>query len=396
MSDTDSELEFESADEGAQNINVDDLDLSDLSSDEDASKKKENKTSLNESIKQSAEKELSDLQKVKKKETNTQNLNDKISIEKYPESEKKIESIVEDEKKIENKITDKELKDTLVDSISQKLETINYSNNSSDSSDSKSIKVEFQESSKKEEPNIVIEEPNTIVKSESIQKSSVSIKNNDLPNKKAEIEKSLNSGWDETEFSDLDDETEKDESTKEHKKSLELVVSSSNKQIENNKRDESNLAMIQKSTSKQNILKESIESSEQISSTQSNQPKQQVKSSGWGSWSKFGNVLSSATASVATLTSAVLETVEATIGAPDPSELAAIVKAKQTESELDSKAQQEISKNEDKKQQIGENNDWNNDDDGQEWFTFNPLNKLASTVIKLKLFDNKLNLLVEL
>jgi hypothetical protein len=366
MSDTDSELEFESADEGAQNINVDDLDLSDLSSDEDTSKKKENKITLNEFMKKSIgkENEPPELNKEKKKEKESQNLNDRISEEKISENMKKEETMVQEPKNNDNKKADKLLKDSVVEG-SHKEE-----------------KVKNHQSGNEE----LIKSLNNTVKSKLSQAISVSTKNDDESNMKTEVKESVNTGWDETEFSDLDDDTTKDETSRELKKSS-TSDSSSSKKIEINKNDASNELMIQSNASKQSILKESIESTEPSLSPQPNQSKQQAKSSGWGSWSKFGNVLSSATASVATLTNAVLETVEATIGAPDPTELAQIVKAKQAESEADSKMQHDSSTIEEKKQQSTSANDWNNDDDNPEWFTFNPLNKLASTVIELKKFD---------
>ena len=151
------------------------------------------------------------------------------------------------------------------------------------------------------------------------------------------------SGWDDTELSDLDDE--------------ELVsnvpVNQHTEQV--------------KSESKNDLNK----------SVETNKEETKSKPSGW-SWSSFGSIVSNATSSVANVASqlgtglnTVLETVEQTIGAPDPVQLA--IQAKNTKKELEEQNEQEKQNTENK--EANDFNDWNNDD--QEWFT---INSIASKV----------------
>ena len=96
----------------------------------------------------------------------------------------------------------------------------------------------------------------------------------------------------------------------------------------------------------------------------SQEPKQQESSwsSGWGSFGS--NILSKATSLTSQLNSGintVLETVEATIGAPDPLQL-----AKLNLEETEALRQKKMNETTDEKNQ----NDWIEEEDGaQEWFS---------------------------
>lgn len=95
------------------------------------------------------------------------------------------------------------------------------------------------------------------------------------------------------------------------------------------------------------------------------QPQQQG-GFGWSSWSKLGtNLLSSA----ATLTSQVIGTVEATLGAPDPEELAAKIAKAEAEQQKDATTA-------DSNQKSSEGG-WEFENDNNDWFS---MDKIASTV----------------
>ena len=162
----------------------------------------------------------------------------------------------------------------------------------------------------------------------------------DTNTKKNEV---IKSGWEDTEFEDLDDELVEEQP-------------------------------------KINETKGTSETKNEITLPQKEIPKQpEVKQNTW-SWSKFGssfmNTATNLTSTLGTGLNSVLETVEATIGAPDPTELAKVSKSNTQEkiSQHEKEAPVEAKENKDEK------NDWINDDDGQEWFSFTPFNKLTSTV----------------
>lgn len=100
---------------------------------------------------------------------------------------------------------------------------------------------------------------------------------------------------------------------------------------------------------------------------------------GWGGWSKLGTNL---LASAATITSQMIETVEATLGAPDPSELAArIAKSQAAEAESEPTApknDEHPAEQAQKGQQQQQQGGWEFENES-DWFS---MDKIASTVRK--------------
>lgn len=92
------------------------------------------------------------------------------------------------------------------------------------------------------------------------------------------------------------------------------------------------------------------------------QQQQQTGGFGWSSWSKLGTNL---LASAANITSQMIETVESTLGAPDPTELAAKIAKDEAEKEALAETQ---------KAEGGWEFENENDND---WFS---MDKIASTV----------------
>jgi hypothetical protein len=88
--------------------------------------------------------------------------------------------------------------------------------------------------------------------------------------------------------------------------------------------------------------------------------KENQKQSSW-SWSSFGSSLANVASQLGTGLNQVVETLEQSIGAPDPVELALAAK----------KEREKVDENIDEIQEKEINNDWNNDD--QEWFTIHTL-----------------------
>lgn len=167
--------------------------------------------------------------------------------------------------------------------------------------------------------------------------------------KPAATETGWNSGWDDLEFTDIDNKKEDDAKTTPVKTA----------QVEPKK-----VAIEEKKVVQQNIPQPQ------------KQPQQQEQSSGW-SWGKLGtNLLSSA----ATITMQMMETVEASLGAPDPHELAARIAKSDEGQEEKTTAKEEHSKDENKPQSQANKDDWKFDNNDSDWFS---INKIASTVVKL-------------
>lgn len=198
-----------------------------------------------------------------------------------------------------------------------------------------------------DEVNKLLEEMNVnepIVESETQKKSTQSTES-----QPKETKETSNVGWDDTELSDLDDDDLNVDPVKEEQIKAQLAQS-------------------------QAAVVSSSKSVDAIRQIENEETKMKPSSSGWGWASSF---LSTATFSVANVASqlgtgfnTVLETVEATIGAPDPVQLALAVKKSKEEQEGEDK--EEIPRETNEK----DFNDWSNDD--QEWFT---INSLASKVI---------------
>jgi hypothetical protein len=186
--------------------------------------------------------------------------------------------------------------------------------------------------------------------------------NSEEPKVDKEAAKSWTSGWDDMDFSDVEDENEASEKKIEEKKTVAKEEPVKKTDVSAQKVDEPKKVEIEA-------------------------PKPQ--SGGW-SWSKFGSSLLSTAASsgiVASLTTqineginTVLESVEASIGAPDPLELALKNKSEreQADAQKDDKGDKAENRGqEEEEEDSNEITDWNSHSD---WFSVLP-NKLATTVI---------------
>jgi len=107
-----------------------------------------------------------------------------------------------------------------------------------------------------------------------------------------------------------------------------------------------------------NIINKNIDDSSSYSLK--TEVKENQKQSSW-SWSSFGSSLANVASQLGTGLNQVVETLEQSIGAPDPVELALAAK----------KEREKVDEKFDEIQEKEINNDWNNDD--QEWFTINTL-----------------------
>jgi hypothetical protein len=165
------------------------------------------------------------------------------------------------------------------------------------------------------------------------------------------VELANKSDWDDSRFSDIDDDNDEN-----------LEIAKSEPALAKPK------PVIESKISKEEYAnKPQTPPKENPQQFQPQQQKQQQQSS-W-SWSKLGtNLISTA----ANLTSQMIETVEATLGAPDPSELAAKIAKSQSEYQFEEKK----SNLDDEKPQSKDDNSWNFENEN-EWFT---INKIASTV----------------
>ena len=170
------------------------------------------------------------------------------------------------------------------------------------------------------------------------------------------------SDWDDSRFSDIDDNDDvKDDSVVKQAATAAAAAAAAV------------ASQITKSSPKPSSTIENPSLSSQVP-VQSKQ--QQLTSTSW-SWSKLGmNLISSA----ANLTSQVLETVETSLGAPDPTELATKI--------AKSKSEYQVSEGEEKQKlnlsaaaQSKDDANWNFDNENNEWFT---INKITSTVRKTK------------
>lgn len=112
------------------------------------------------------------------------------------------------------------------------------------------------------------------------------------------------------------------------------------------------------SVAETNIINKNIDDSSSYSLK--TEVKENQKQSSW-SWSSFGSSLANVASQLGTGLNQVVETLEQSIGAPDPVELA--LAAKKEREKVDEKI--------DEIQEKEINNDWNNDD--QEWFTIHTL-----------------------
>jgi len=320
MSDSDSSLDFESADEGALNnneeIDLSDLDLSD--DDDDFKSKKETPKSDEPS---------------NKVETNVQQI---IQVEvesssnEPKHSNQSVETIVKSEQITKPHLEKKTEKIDIDDP--QKVETVE---------ENLRKPVESEQTSKTEAKEVKL-----------IEKSAVQVEK--------KPEKVASSGWDDSNWDDLDNDSESENVSDEAQISP----------INQTKKEEKNAANVTK-LSKENTQEKPqlpTRSESNIASNNQVDSGSNTVSSAWG-WSKFGsNFISSAL----NITAQIVESVEATIGAPDPAELAAKI-AKSNASELEAQAGESAADQTSKFE-----SDWNND--SQEWFTLPPLNKLASTV----------------
>lgn len=352
MSNSDSEsLEFESADEGQEDVDVD-IDLSDLDDDDDdvnlKIKSNDNKIESNEAKDQ-------DLTVVS--EANSTILNDGCELNTKITEESKVEETPTD--KIIESEKEESIKEEAKNEVNQTQEIISNKVEGDDEIESMLSEMGLTDSNSQSDalPEQVVsitQDLNKKAEAEALKLVELEEKATDKKLKEEiQVAKPKESGWDEDEL-ELDDE---------------LIDNAAD-----------NLA--QEST-KPSIKSHSIESElfkkqETVVQKQELKPQQQdpQKQGGW-SWSKIGsNFISSAVTLTSTLgggLNTVLETVEATIGAPDPAELAAkVAKAEKTS---------ETTQNEAEK--LKEKNDWDNDADGQEWFSLPPFNKLATTSLEV-------------
>lgn len=174
----------------------------------------------------------------------------------------------------------------------------------------------------------------------------------------SQIEKTVTSGWDaDVDFSDIEDEPEQ-------KQILEVKSAPKSgwdagddfSDIEDEVIEQKPKAKTSKPDEIKNLALFKDESFTQ-------QP--EVTESSWsGGWSGFGSIISKATSITTQLNSginSVLESVEATIGAPDPTQLAKM--------SLEEEDELKKSLNEKNKERPTDTNDWINEDEGQEWFS---------------------------
>lgn len=152
----------------------------------------------------------------------------------------------------------------------------------------------------------------------------------ELPIKQKAQEKG---GWDNEDFSDIEDDSVETKHKNEPLKKIDPIKTEVNK----------------------------VQEIKNLSFFNTDKPKKQDESSSWGSWSSFGsNFISTAsnlTNQLNTGISTVLESVEATIGAPDPEELAKLSKEEEEKTETQ------------KKKTTEGKNDWIEEDESQEWFS---------------------------
>lgn len=340
MSLSDSDLDFESADEGGEDV---DIELSDLSDDE-----KPDETKKDDTLAKSAEEH----KKVEvagdvRSHSEPDESNEPVAERKkdgQDETEKLEPEIKEEERDEPQKPMEQNKNDDEVDdSKVQEQEKFNVEGDDEIDRLLNDMNIKEEEAAKVEQVPAKISKEPIVMKAETQPVS-----------KKVEV---VATGWDDTEFSDVEDDKDDRRPVK-----VEPVVQS--KPLEEKKSVAS-----EPSTKTKDIA--SLFSSLESKPAPSVQP--ETKQSGW-SWTKFGSsVLSSATA--------LLETVEGAIGAPDPAELAAKVVKAQAENE---KIQEELaSSNPDAKGEQDEkpSSDSFNDWDTNEWFTLpKQLNKLATTV----------------
>ena len=325
---SDSDLDFESADEGGEDV---DIELSDLSDDDEKSaEKKTNDDTLVKSADEDKKvEETADGQKESEEPV--------VERQKEVERDEPQKPMEQDKNEIEVKSSTGQPEEKFDvegdDEIDRLLEDMNIN----------------EEEAVKHEPAPVQLRQEPKAEAQSVSKEA------EVVSKKVQV---VSTGWDDTEFSDVEDDNNdsrsapvKDETAVQPKpvEGENLVPSNKTKDIAS--------------------LFSTLESKPE--------PKAQsgAKQGGWSWSSGWSTVLSSATA--------LLETVEGAIGAPDPAELAAkVVKAK-SENE---KIQEELATNPDakveqeEKPSSGSFNDW----DTNEWFTLpKQLNKLATTVMSL-------------
>lgn len=176
----------------------------------------------------------------------------------------------------------------------------------------------------------------------------------------AVVEQKPTSGWDDTNFSDIDDEDESGQT----KSDMSVKTAP---------------ATIKKEESKPRLEEEVKKPDEEKVAPK--KETNQSASSGW-SWSKFStNILSSA----ATLTSQVFETVEAHLGAPDPTELAAKIaksKSEHTVNNPDANDPNESDKTDKARGSLtpNETNNWQQFEES-DWFTFNKLTSTGTNLV---------------
>jgi hypothetical protein len=357
-SDTDSDLDFESADEGQNDLS----DLSDLDEilNEDSNKKEATTVLRSETNTKS---EL----KPEKVHTNQKNNStaDRIKDEAAVETSHKAEDFPQPVKKDTGSIESRDLENEKVESSKLKIPVKNE------------VKTKQQEPTLRQSNNVTppsveidrdLSEPssksNAVEITKNFDKLNFKSDNTEKTNNVTETKTNVApSGWDNN-WDDLDDDQDEEpaELKPVNKEKPKIPTSQSEPHIQSK-------AEIKRVDTADDNLK----NIDQVFERLANQPKQQSSGGGWN-WTKLGsNLLSSAV----NLTSQVLETVETTLGAPDPAELAAQIAKTRSEDQLEEpEAKKEELKKEEKDVKTTITSDWDNDD--QEWFS---LPKLANTVV---------------
>jgi len=338
-SESDSDLDFESADEGNKLDSLDDISLSDESDAEESIKNKKPSISINnkqvssEEPSKDTKEELNDAQ-VKKESEIVEKISQQVPVNKIDEPQEDLSNETEfvaltesTERSETNRAGGFEIEELPDEKIDAQLDK------------------EIDRIENKLESELTIVESHVKATQIDTKVASETVNSNSEEPKVDKEAKLWASGWDDMDFSDVEDDNEK---------------------IEPNR----------------TLAKDEPIKMAEVTVKKSEEPKkvEKVPESGGWSWSKFGSSLLSTAASsgiVASLTTQineVLESVEATIGAPDPLELALKNKSEreQAEAQTNEKADKAEKEEEEDSNEI---TDWNSHSD---WFSVLP-NKLATT-----------------